>query len=121
MNSAAETSARQSRAGAPVSRAWIAVGAAVMAAVFLMVPDAVHALPDPNPEQPPGTEGFTTVLNWIAWGVIVLGLAGFLCSAGFLAFASFTGREINGFKGLVIAIIVCILATAAGTIMAVFV
>ncbi|MGO0605302.1 MULTISPECIES: hypothetical protein [Brevibacterium] len=83
--------------------------------------DTIAALPNPNPEQPPGTDGFTTLLNWIAWGVIVLGLAGFLASAGYLAFASFTGREINGFKGLVICIIVCILATAAGTIIAVFV
>lgn len=92
--------------------------------------DLIHAgtefvlaggLPNPKPVQPPGTSGFTTLLNWIAWGVIVLGLAGFLVSAGYLAFASFTGREINGFKGLVIAIIVCILATGAGAIMAVFV
>lgn len=78
-------------------------------------------LPDPTPEQPPGTEGFTTVLNWLSWGVMMLGLAGFLASAGYLAFASFTGREINGFKGLVIAIIVCILASAAGAIMRVFI
>ena len=78
-------------------------------------------MPDLNPEQPPGTEGFTTVLNWIVWGVIILGLAGFLCSAGYLAFASFTGREIQGFKGLIIAIIACILATAAGAIIAVFI
>lgn len=83
--------------------------------------EALSALPNPNPEQPPGTEGFTTLLNWIAWGVIVLGLAGFLAAAGYLAFAAFTGREINGFKGLVICIIVCILATAAGGIMNVFV
>lgn len=86
-----------------------------------VVPEFISALPNPQPEQPPGTEGFTTLLNWIAWGVIVLGLAGFLASAGYLAFASFTGREIQGFKGLVIAIIVCILATAAGAIMQVFV
>jgi hypothetical protein len=78
-------------------------------------------LPDPRPEQPPGTEGFTTLLNYISWGVITLGLAGFLASAGYLAFAAFTGREINGFKGLVLAIIVCILATSAGAIMRVFI
>ena len=104
-----------------VSRSWMVVAAAVLAAVFALMPEAASALPDPNPEQPPGTDGFTTVLNWIAWAVIVLGLAGFLCSACFLAFASFTGREINGFKGIVISIIVCILATAAGAIMQVFV
>jgi hypothetical protein len=78
-------------------------------------------LPDPTPEQPPGTEGITTLLNWLSWIVIIMGMAGFLISAGYLAFASFTGREINGFKGLVIAIIVCILATGAGAIMRFFV
>lgn len=83
--------------------------------------DSLSALPKVDPEQPPGTDGFTTLINWIAWGVIVLGLAGFLASAGYLAFASFTGREINGFKGLVICIIVCILASAAGAIIQVFI
>jgi hypothetical protein len=78
-------------------------------------------LPDPVPEQPPGTEGVTTMLNWISWGVITMGLAGFLIAAGTLAFAAFTGRETNSFKGLVLTIIVCILATSAGAIMRVFV
>lgn len=78
-------------------------------------------LPDVSPEQPPGTDGFTTLLNWVAWGAIICGLAGFFISAGFLAFAAFTGREATGFKGLVIAIIVCILVSAAGAIIAVFV
>jgi hypothetical protein len=53
--------------------------------------------------------------------VILLGVAGFLCSAGYLAFASFTGREVQGFKGLVVSLLVCILAVAAGTIINVFV
>lgn len=83
--------------------------------------DVAATIPNPTPEQPPGTEGFTTILNWIAWAVIIMGVAGFLVSAGFLAFASFTGREINGFKGMIISLIVCILAISAGTIINVFV
>ena len=59
--------------------------------------DLVANIPNPTPEQPPGTEGFTTILNWIAWAVILLVIAGFLASAGFLAFAAFTGRVINVF------------------------
>lgn len=89
--------------------------------VFELGTAIVQSIPDVSPEQPPGTEGFTTLLNWLSWVAIISGVAGFLASAGFLAFASFTGREINGFKGLVIAIIVCILATAAGAILQVFV
>lgn len=93
-----------------------------MSTAFLaLAGNLARVLPDPQPEQPPGVEGFTTVLNWLSWGVITLGLAGFLASAGYLAFAAFTGREITGFKGLVLAIIVCILATGAGAIMRVFV
>lgn len=82
---------------------------------------AAVALPNPTPEQPPGTDGFLTVLNWLSWIVIVAGLAGFLVSAGTLAFAAFSGREVNSFKGLVLAIIVCILASAAGVIIQVFI
>ncbi|WP_043652344.1 hypothetical protein [Cellulosimicrobium cellulans] len=82
---------------------------------------ATSVLPNPTPEAPPGVEGVSTMLNWLAWGVIMLGLAGFLASAGYLAFAAFTGREVQGFKGLAISILVCILASAAGTIMLVFI
>lgn len=102
-------------------RTWLVGLGVLLASLVFLIPEAAVALPNLDPEQPPGTEGFTTVLNWIVWGVIILGLAGFLCSAGYLAFASFTGREIQGFKGLIIAIIVCILATAAGSIVAVFI
>jgi len=79
------------------------------------------SLPNPNPEQPPGTEGLTTIINWIAWIALFAGLAGFLASAGYLAFASWSGREMQGVKGLVIAIIVCILVGAAGGIIKIFV
>ncbi len=82
---------------------------------------ATSVLPNPTPEAPPGVDGVSTLLNWLAWGVIMLGLAGFLASAGYLAFAAFTGREVQGFKGLAISILVCILASAAGTIMLVFI
>lgn len=83
--------------------------------------EAGSVVPDVEPEEPPGVDGFNTILNWISWGVIMLGLAGFMASAGYLAFASFTGREINGVKGLVICIIVCVLAVAAAAIVRVFV
>lgn len=78
-------------------------------------------VPVPTPEQPPGTDGFLTVLNWVSWIVIICGVVGFLISAGTLAFASFTGREVNSFKGLVLAILCCVLAGAVGGIMQVFV
>ena len=63
---------------------------------------ATSVLPDPSPEEPPGVEGVTTVLNWLSWGVIVLGVAGFLVSAGYLAFAG--GLRLVNQDGAAIAI-----------------
>ena len=28
-------------------------------------------LPNPEPEQPPGTEGVSTLINWLAWGALI--------------------------------------------------
>lgn len=91
-----------------------------MSTLLEVTTTVLGVLPNPQPEQPPGTEGVSTLINWLAWGALILGLAGFLCSAGYLVFAAFTGREIQGFKGLVIALIVCILVGAAGGIIATF-
>ena len=57
-----------------------------------LVVELVLAVPNPTPEQPPGTEGITTMLNWLAWAAIVGGLAGFLGCAAKLGVAAFTGR-----------------------------
>jgi len=88
---------------------------------LLSLTNVAGVLPNPQPEQPPGTEGITTVINWVAWIALIAGVVGFLGSTAYLGIASFTGREINGLKGLVISIFVCILVGAAGGIMAIFV
>lgn len=78
-------------------------------------------VPNVTPEQPPGTEGLTTSLNWVAWFVIFAGVFGFLISAGMLVVSSVTGREFASAKGLFLSIIGCILAVAVGGIMQTFV
>lgn len=78
------------------------------------------AIPNISPEQPPGTDGLTKALNWLSWIIIIMGVAGFLVSAGTLAFAALTGREFNSAKGLFLSIIVCILAVSAGVILQAF-
>ena len=77
--------------------------------------------PNVTPEQPPGTEGLTTSLNWVSWFVIFAGVFGFLISAGMLVVSSVTGREFASAKGLFLSIIGCILAVAVGGIMQTFV
>ncbi|VTR76034.1 hypothetical protein [Cellulomonas hominis] len=78
-------------------------------------------LPDPTPEQPPGTEGVQTLLNWLSWGVMIVGFGVFLGGAGVLGAAAFSGREAKGVKIIVIGMIVGILASAAGAIMRMFI
>lgn len=78
-------------------------------------------VPNPEPQAPPGAEGFLMILNWISWIVIICAVAGFLISVGMLVFGAITGREMQGFKGIVIAIVACILAGAVGGILQVFV
>lgn len=77
-------------------------------------------IPEPQAEQPPGTEGLGTLLNYLLWFVFVGGVAGFLGCVGILIFSAFTGREFVGVKGLVITLIGCALAgSASGIIQAV--
>lgn len=42
-------------------------------------------VPQPRGEQPPGTQGLSTVLNWTFWGVTFLCVVGVLMVAGAMA------------------------------------
>lgn len=51
----------------------------IAALTDLLLDASAHlsTLPDPDPVQPPGTEGLTTLLSWVKWiglAVCVLGL-----------------------------------------------
>ncbi len=69
-------------------------------------------LDDISPEAPAGFDQFMVVLNWVGWGVIVVCLIGFLVSAGRLGIAYRNG-EMEGAKGLVLALVGCILVGSA--------
>lgn len=50
---------------------------AALADLLLAASSHLATLPDPDPVQPPGTEGLTTLLGWVKWiglAVCVLGL-----------------------------------------------
>ena len=50
---------------------------AALAELLLDASLRLSTLPDPDPVQPPGTEGLTTLLGWVKWiglAVCVLGL-----------------------------------------------
>lgn len=81
---------------------------------------AAGTVPDPRPEQPPGMEGFTTILNWISWGVLMVAVAGFLVSLGMIVIGAIQGRDMHGMKGLIVSLVVCIALGAVGAIMRTF-
>ena len=70
-------------------------------------------IPAPTGVQPPGTEGLTTVLSWVAWGVTFLCVIGVFLVAGKMAFSHRRGEgsEAVGQLGWVIG--ACILGASA--------
>ena len=70
-------------------------------------------IPAPTAIQPPGTEGLTTILGWIAWGVTFLCVVGVFFVAGSMAFAHRRGEgsEAVGKLGWVMG--ACILGASA--------
>lgn len=40
----------------------------ILATFYTLAAVVLANIPDPDPVQPPGTEGFTTVISWIKWG-----------------------------------------------------
>lgn len=74
---------------------------------------------NPEPEAPPGMEGLTQIINWVAWGVTALCVVAFLGCAGWLAISVFSGQEIRAGKGLIIVLIAAVLIGAASAIFAI--
>jgi hypothetical protein len=70
-------------------------------------------IPAPTGVQPPGTEGLTTVLSWVAWGVTFLCVVGVFLVAGKMAFSHRRGEgsEAVGQLGWVMG--ACILGASA--------
>ena len=98
---------------AAVSRA----ASAAAAATLLTATPAYAAAPIPGSEQPPGTEGLTTMLNWGGWTVSFVCVAGILIVAAMMALKHRRGEggaEAMGSLGWVLG--ACVLGSAAGPI-----
>ena len=89
---------------------------AVVISLFLATP-AHAAAPQPGSQQPPGTEGLTTMLGWGGWGVSFVCVAGILVVAAMMALKHRRGEgggEAMGSLGWVLG--ACVLGSAAGPI-----
>ena len=72
---------------------------------------------DPSPEQPPGMDGLTTIVNFVAWGVVLVCLLGALGAIGMIGASVYNGRgNSEGFKGLLLALVACVMVGALGGI-----
>lgn len=69
----------------------------------------------PTPTQPPGIEGFLTILDWTSWIAIFICFAMFLIAAARIGIAYHQG-EVEGLKGAVLAIVGTVLVGGASAI-----
>lgn len=78
---------------------------------------AIHTQINPSPEEPPGMGGLMTVVNWVAWGVVLACFLGALVAIGFIGVAVFNGRSnTEGFKGLLLSLVAIVLVGGLGGI-----
>lgn len=78
-------------------------------------------LPDPTPVAPPGAEGVTTILNILSWVAIAAGIAGILISVTMMVLNSRGHGTHEGFKGIGVALLGCIIATSVGALLRLFI
>jgi len=106
------------------SRSWprclvktAATLAAMVALGLALAGPADAAAPTPGQQQPPGTQGLTTMLGWGGWGVSFVCVAGILVVAGMMALKHRRGEgggEAMGSLGWVLG--ACVLGSAAGPV-----
>ena len=85
--------------------------------VLLGAAPAYAAAPTPGQQQPPGTQGLTTMLGWGGWGVSFVCVAGILVVAAMMALKHRRGEgggEAMGSLGWVLG--ACVLGSAAGPV-----
>ncbi len=87
----------------------------LVATTLLLIPAPAYAAPTPGQQQPPGTQGLTTMLGWGGWLVSFVCVAGLLVVAAMMALKHRRGEgggEAMGSLGWVLG--ACVLGSAAG-------
>lgn len=78
-------------------------------------------VPDVNPEMPPGMGGFLTVVNWFAWGAVILCMLGLIAGIGTIVWSAFKGRPVESFQTVGLGLLALALLGAVGSIVGVLV
>lgn len=76
-------------------------------------------IPDPDPVQPPGTEGFTSIIGWAKWVALAVSVLGLFAAGALMAIQSrrVEGGEHVGKIGMALSgVIVISVISAAGSV-----
>ena len=68
------------------------IDSALAAAADLSLHALPLAVPNPDPIQPPGTEGFTTVMGWAKWIALAMCVLGLFAAGALMALHSRRGE-----------------------------
>lgn len=96
--------------------AGLVVIASSLGASLVTASAALAAAPTPAGVQPPGTAGLLTVLDWGAWLVSFVCVAGILLVAGMMALKHRRGEAGESMGALGVVLGACVLGAAAGPI-----
>ncbi|MGV9678768.1 hypothetical protein ACWDSJ_26090 [Nocardia sp. NPDC003482] len=69
------------------------------------------------PTEPPGAAGFTKLVNWLAWGVTLAGIAALIYAGGKFGWERWHGGAVESPKIVLGALAGGVIATSAGQIM----
>jgi hypothetical protein len=89
----------------------------IAALTDLLLDTSAHltTLPDPDPVQPPGTEGLTTLLGWVKWIGLAVCVLGLIAAGTMMAIQSRRGEggEHSGKIGMALGGVIIISAATS--------
>jgi len=87
----------------------------ILATVANVAAQIISAVPDPDPIQPPGTEGFTAIMGWVKWVALAVCVIGLIVAGAMMAVQSRRGEggEHVGKIGMALGGVVVISAAAS--------
>ena len=63
-----------------------------MGTLTTLLAEAAFALPNPDPIQPPGTEGLTSIMGWVKWVALAVCIIGLMAAGALMAINSRRGE-----------------------------
>lgn len=76
----------------------------------------VPGVVNPNPEAPPGSDLFSTVINWIMWGAIALGVLGLIIAVILIFVGVIDSRSQQGIRAFLVVCVGLVLLGVVGQI-----